>query len=1269
MDSNSFKQNKWVRRAAWLVGSWLVLWMLSWALVPPLLKHQLQKMASEELGRTVTVGQIDFKPWTLELALTDLSVAHASDPSPQLKVNRIYVNAELQSILRLAPVIDAFQIDGLSVKLAHLGNGNYDVDDMLARLSRPSERPASGPPQFAVFNIAVNGGTLDFRDDAVGKTHEMRDLSLAIPFLSNFDAQRDVKTSPRLAFTLNGSRFDSAAESTPFAQSSRTDASVRFSGLDLKPYLGYLPSGLPIRLQEAKVDADVKVSFEQKGKTALKVGGVVAVTGVKAADSHGQDLFSVESFKVVLDDVRPLEQSVKLGDIELSNPRINIVRDKGGLFNFLASASRSVPAITTEKIAKESTATGTSGTNNEKKSAWKLEVAKIAVQGGSVNFDDESTTPKAQLALNGVAVQALAIGWPFQQPMQIEGAASLSGKGATESGAAFSFKGTATDQAANADLTVKEVPLALASPYLAQFLKPGLTGALSAQAVVTWKDSKPSGGKADGQAGVQMLVKQLSLDNLALAASGPHSVPLASLKRLEVADTQIDLQQQTIAVGKLKLTQPIAHIERDQDKHWMYEAWLKPQAPAGKDSGKPWTLSLADMALEGGAVQFMDKVPAEPVAFEVSAIKVQVKKFALDAKTPFPLTVSARIRSAQGEPGQLDYTGNLGLSPLAAQGRVVATQIPVHLFEPYFANAVNVKLLRADAGFKGDVSFSQANAAGPHIKLNGDVVLEEFKANSLVGASAKSGGSASQDQEELLAWKALGLRGLDVSLAPGSAPRISVRETALTDFFARITINPKGQINLQNLGKPEEAPAVATNSVANNSTPSGTSGSKLPESPALVAAALPSASTSPVDPLAPVINVGPISLVNGRVFFSDYFVKPNYSANLSELTGKLGAFSSNPGASTVQMADLELRGRAEGTASLEILGKLNPLAKPLALDIKAKVRDLELPPLSPYSVKYAGYGIERGKLSVDVAYLVKPDGQLEASNNIILNQLTFGEKVEGAENSLPVKLAVALLSDRNGVIDINLPVSGSLNDPQFRLGPIIFKVIVNLIVKAITAPFSLLASAFGGGGNELSMVGFDPGSSLLSAQATAGLDKVAKALADRPALKLTVVGTARLEVEREAYKRARLDAMMAAEKRRVAVAAGSNANAGATVTVSAAERTALLKEVYKRADITKPRNLVGMAKDIPQADMEALLLASIKVNDEVMHELAVQRGVAVKDYLATKQLPPERLFMGAVKSGNVGPNEKAVADTKGDGAKDTPEATWTPRAELNLATN
>ncbi|MFM2274354.1 MAG: hypothetical protein RL211_226 [Pseudomonadota bacterium] len=1239
------------------MGCLITVWLGAWLAVPPLLKSQLQVLMGEKLGRKVTVGAVDFKPWSMELTLSDLTVATQDGNSSQFALKRLYINAEIQSIVRLAPVVDAITLDAPVVKLTHLGNGHYDIDDVLARFGRGPAGSLSDagekPLKFALFNLSLRGGSLDFVDRLVNKTHELRDLNLNIPFLSNLDSRREVTTEPELTFKFNGSVFDSTAQATPFAQTHKTDATVKLTGFDLKPYLGYIPAGMPVKPVAAVLNADLKVAFEQTSKPSVKLSGRVDLLGVSANDAQGRSLAAFDALNIVLADVRPLEQVVSISQMELKRPVVDVRRDKVGQLNLqqLAGSPQTTTSVDTAKAPV---------------SLWTVDVARVILREGAVNWSDDSLALPARLALQGISIDASAIALPFAQPLQFSGSTrivSLRDTRVTPGSApmpsfkrsialvpdqtdasTLSFRGAATDQMVTAIASVDGLSLGIAAPYLAGFLKPVLGGSLNAELSINWRASD-----------VLLDVKQLSLNNLALESKDGRpklaaykSASLASIKKLEMSEATIDLGKRSVSMGRLAINQPKVAVSRGEDRRWMFESWMtgndgkgaaRDVESAARD--KPWVVLISDIFLDGGALTFDDKATSgKPVSFDVSALKLQMKNVTPEGKKPSPLSVSARIKAAQGEPGQVDYKGTLGWAPVAAQGSLLLKQLPVHVFEPYFGDALNIELLRADASFKGDVRFL-STALGATAKISGDVLLEEFRANTIestVQAGAASvpvavvqaaAGPRAGDlriTEELLNWKALSLRGLDVVLAPGTATTVDVKETALTDFFARLIINETGRINLQDLVKSSEPAAGAVPPVA----------------PAVAASA------PQIAGLAPVINIGPVSLISGKVFFSDRFVKPNYSANLSELTGKLSAFSSVAVQGAPQLADLELRGRAEGTASLEILGKLNPLAKPLALDIKGKVRDLELPPLSPYSVKYAGHGIERGKLGVDVGYLVQPDGMLTASNNIILNQLTFGEKVEGAPNSLPVKLAVALLADRNGVIDINLPISGSLNDPQFSLGPIIFKVIVNLIVKAITSPFSLLASAFGGGGDELSMVGFAPGSAVLTPAAQAGLDKVAKALGDRPALKMTVVGASSLELERDGYKRERLKSLLLAEKRRAAVVTGQNA--AAVAAVGDAEAPALLKEVYKRADIPKPRNLIGIAKDIPPAEMEALLLAGINVTQDVMRELAVQRGVVVKDYLATKQLPVERLFLGAAKP--------VAADGK-----------WTPRADLSLATN
>lgn len=1294
----------WRRRAAWALGALLLVWALAYAAVPTLLKSQLEKIASEKLGRRVTVGAVDFKPWSLELTLRDLAIAKAGagaapQGNPQLSIKRIYIDAELESLLRLAPVADAVQVDEPVAFLTHKGEGRYDIDDILERLKAPADQPAGDPPRFAVYNIMVSGGRVDFSDQSVGKTHELRELNLSVPFLSNLKSQREIKTSPHLAFKLNGSSFDTAAEGTPFAQTHKTDATLTLRGLDLNPYLAYWPASLPFKLQSAVLHADAKIAFEQTPATVVRISGTVTAekvrlqaagqapvtvpapaAGRKPAGKRGDtppaarpDLLAFERLQVTMADVRPLEQFVKLTAVELSAPALSVVRDRAGRLNLLppaADAAKSEANTQGSAKAPAGAASGPAGpgasTRAPASTPWKVQVARVAVRAGSVNWLDETLASPADIRLSGLVLNATAIAMPFSAgtPLQFDGSVGLEPPAApvpvsSKTGARaaapqapavpalLSFKGSATDQAAELTARVAAWPLGMAAKYVGQFLLPALNGQLDAELGVSWQAA--SGDKPQL---LRLTAPQIAVSEVQLAQG---KVSLVSVKRVDLAQVDIDVTGQSFKAARLQLTQPKAVVDRDSDKRWMYERWMaspgtatRPPSPppptdaATRASAPSWAVAINDVQLEGGAMSFSDKAGAKPVVFEVSAAKAQLGGLLLDdrpasraqAAKPMPLTASLRLATGRFEPGKVDFNGSLGLAPLQAQGRLLVDRLPVQAFEPYFADTLNIELLRADASFKGRVAYRQT-PAGPQAQVTGDVSLEEFRANTLAPS------------EDLLAWKALNLRGFHVALDPAKATRVDVKETVLTDFFARVIVMPDGRINLQDLVKSKEA-AVA----GGTASPAAAPASAPAAPPKTVAADAKGAQAAAAPP--PIVSFGPISLINGKVLFSDRFVKPNYSADLSDLTGKLSAFSSvapaaPPGgaaAAAPAMADLELRGRAEGTASLEILGKLNPLAKPLALDIKGKVRDLELPPLSPYSVKYSGYGITRGKLSVDVSYLVQPDGRLTATNKVILNQLNFGEKVPGSTASLPVKLAVALLADRNGVIDIDLPISGSLNDPQFSLGPIIVKVIVNVIVKAITAPFSLLANAFGGGGEELSTVGFAAGSAELSPEARAGLDKVAKALADRPSLKLTVVGTSSVEAEREGFKRERLDALVRAEKRRTTVKEGGTTSAA--VSISPAEYPALLKEVYKRADMPKPRNLIGLAKDLPVPEMEKLLLADIKVNDDAMRELAVQRGVAVKDYLASRDLPPERLFLGAAK---------AVP----------PEAKWTPRAELNLA--
>lgn len=1281
--------NRWLRRLLGSVLAILVLWLLLWTLVPVVAKSQLEKQASEKIGRGVHVGKVEFSPWSLAITLHDLvidkaikKVANSAYPEsakaqkdlenaaqPQLEIKRIFVNASVQSLFRLAPVLDAIEVDAPVVRLTQHSLGKLDIDDVIAKLSEPKDEEPPRPVSFALYNIALRDGRVELNDESVQRKHELKDLQLSIPFISNLPSKREIKVLPHLAFDLNGSQFDTSGETTPFTDSHQTAMSLKWDKIDLTPYLGYLPSSVPVLPKSGVLDTDLQIRFEEKEQPVVSISGKLALSGVELQDRRNAPLLSFEALEVQLKNVQPLQHQIALEAVRWVKPEVHASRNAQGVINWLG-LSAPVAAAEPAADARQETAGKAEKKNEKPDNPLTVNVQQFAIDSGAVHWQDLATgAAPAALTLAPLSVQVKNIAWPMSEPLNLTASTWLhiGEQARAEDAAKLVVDGEATVKAGKLNLKLEQLPLQWAQPYIEAHFKPQLSAMLNTEAQISWSEG-----------GAVAQIAELTADKLQLQ---DKQAPV-SVEQIKVTGVQVDLAAQQVQVESIAVQKPQLAALRDAQGHWMYERWLpaatdaKPTKKGGKaEQGKPWAVKLASIAVDGGAVQFRDASPvqgqdAQPVQLDVSALRLRLGAFEpLSAKAvPTPLELSAQlVANRRVQAGNLQFKGQFGLAPVSVQGQLQARAVPLHALEPYFGHKLNVDLVRADGNFRGKLNYL-AHAKGPQVSVSGDVELNDLRVRSALAApvqeevgkpsTAKGALTAVLNDstadrakalaartglglgDDLLAWKTLAVRGLDLSLQPAQPLRVNVRETALSDFFARVIVQRNGRINLQDIVKTEKSEqSVAQNEQANAQVAAG----EKPEVKQAVTERAKPADSGP----APIIKVGPIVLTGGKVQFSDYFIQPNYSADLSELTGRLSAFSSEApaGQAEPQMADLEIKGRAQGTAMLDIGGKINPLAKPLALDVRAQMNDLELSPLSPYSIKYAGYGIERGKLYMDVNYKVQPDGQLTASNKLVLRQLTFGDKVEGAPASLPVKLAVALLSDRNGVIDLDVPLSGSLNDPQFRLAPIIFKVIGNIIMKAVTAPFALLSGAFSGG-DESGAVNFAPGSAQLDARAKEQLGKIVKALTDRPALKMTVVGESREAEDQEAWKSVELDRLLLAQKRRNAIREGKSGDE--VVEISDAERPALLKAVYGRADIKKPRNMVGMAKDLPADQMKALLVASIKVPEDAMRELALARGVAVRDYLATQKLPLDRLFLGAPKL-------------------DVQDKGWSPRAQLSLS--
>jgi len=694
------------------------------------------------------------------------------------------------------------------------------------------------------------------------------------------------------------------------------------------------------------------------------------------------------------------------------------------------------------------------------------------------------------------------------------------------------------------------------------------------------------------------------------------SKPFGTITRRDGGEVDIITALEGLGAAKPAAKQPARIKEQATDKATpLADAKKTPAAksPVAKTpdakSQAAWTWSVGKVAIAEGSLRYTDTT----LGAKVRPLDVKALALTLDglssAGSPATLAFTAQIN----ERGAITLGGAVRHAPaIKAELDLDMAHVDLVALQGLVETGVNAVLTRGEVSAKGKILADGQKPDAFAASFKGDVSLVDFSVLDKVNSA------------DLLRWRSLKLTGLDA----GSAPlRAGMDEIAISNFFVRALLTSEGRLNLNDVLKSEQDHEAAAQAKA---TESKSAAPKPEDAPKTQQAAAPTPQTAPRQTApgpAPEIRIGRIVLKNGNINFTDRFIKPHYTANLTDLSGQIGGLKAGT------MTDVVIRGKVDRTGPLDISGKLDPLGPVLNLDIRAKATGIEMAGLSPYSGRYVGYAIEKGKLSVDVHYTVEAN-KLKAENKIFLDQLTFGKKVDhpGAMN-VPVNLLVALLSNSRGEIDIDLPIEGSLDDPQFSVGGIIVKVLWNIITKAVTSPFSLLASLFSGG-EDLSHVAFEPGRTTLTPEAEKHLEGLAKALQDRPGLKLELAGSADPAVEEEGLKRARLEYRVKAQKATELARQGKASGNVAEITLTDEEYARYLERVYKASDVKKPRNFIGIAKTLPVEQMEALLLASAPLGAGGMERLARDRGVAVQEWLVEKGgIDQGRVFLLAPRVG------------------------------------
>jgi hypothetical protein len=658
-------------------------------------------------------------------------------------------------------------------------------------------------------------------------------------------------------------------------------------------------------------------------------------------------------------------------------------------------------------------------------------------------------------------------------------------------------------------------------------------------------------------------------------ATGAGDMPWVTLPQLTISNTQVSLRERSVKMQQVQLSKPQLLAWTDANYKLNLLQLLGPDEP----SSTPWHTQVDDISVNEATVQYEDRAVTPVAQFKLSPAQLQLQHFSSAPDTSITLNTNLRINDG----ADFNASGTVNLDTLSSQLKIKLANFSLADVQSYAAASTDMLISSGQLNAEGDAYYKgTANNKNPSIKFNGSVDVTNL---------------STQDKAEgkdFIKWQSLKLQGMQYSMAPDA---LIIDHIIAHQPYGRVIIDRDGMTNIQHVLRIKPA-AVDKNAEA-NAKPAAKVGSK---------------SSAPIMK----IRIAKTLIENGEADFTDNTVQPIFSTGMQRLNGSIIGLSS----AMDSRAKITLHGSVDNRAPVSISGEANFLAAETFSDVSMKIRNMELTTFNPYSGKFAGYSIAKGKLATEIRYQIV-NRNLDAQHHIVIDQLEFGAATDSKDAvPLPIKLAAALLKDRNGVIDLNLPVGGSIDDPNFKIGPIIWKACVGLLTKIVTAPFSALGSLFGGSSEELAYVDFAPGSAVLSAAAVDKLGKLAHALVERPQLKLNVPLTVVSDVDAAAMNEA-------------AYASALQSALPNAATATPAQRLTALTSLYQRTANTAAA--FPPVSD-PKADVTAAHLAYLEsiikplfaISTADRDALTRARADAVQTALLTNtEVSPERIYLTA----------------------------------------
>lgn len=1165
--------------------SLLVIYTLfGFVILPFILKSKVIDAVAAQTNAKLLIEEARFNPFSFELEISGATLKDLNEKE-LASFGSLNINLEPHSLLKSALHIKSVTVQNPQFFIVYNKERRFNFSMLLKDKSVDENVSKENDklPRVIVDSVRISGGKIDYQDFTNKNKFEFAIDEIDFK-LSNIDTNDFNSSDATLRFNSalgDGGSVDFRSRVVGF-EPFIVEGSLKFESTKLYTQWKYMQDKLGIEVADGRVSfaADYHVNIDDLNSTAIKNMNLTLNNLRIKPKKENSDILNLKSLSVSDVTVKPMLRDVHVKNISLSSLDAKVKRDADGEIDWVGYLKNKEEALTDKKAEK-----------TEKKSApWSVAVDNIALKKIGVNLEDGNVTPVVNSRLNELNIDIKNLTLLGEKPFSYNLNLTLNDKFKCSSNGSVKHK----ELEIKTNLECKEFDIMHYKPYIDQIAQKELkTYNLSLKSAIAGFDANVTLRDENSQINTLVSNANFTLDNFALNRKDSDE-KLAGFRSFEVKGLGLNTKTKDVTVEKVALNDLDVGAKREKNKTINFSGLIEAKesnvtkisaSDLQKDEVKkePYRVKLKSFDINSAKVTFDDKGIEKETVTVIDEIDLKVKD--IDSKENSTLKYALGMRVNNG--GFVKSNGDIKHTPLEQKGKFELNKISLKEFTPYIQEAAFLKVSDGYLSLKSKTAYKKKDEKHD-VVVNGSLKVEEFFLHD------------SRDESTIASFIKADVKSFNFKTLPSS---LYIDEVLLDSFYVDAMIDENKNMNLTKLLKPNEQESKKT----------------VQEKP----------QTQSPDDEKFSFKLLTLKVSKGSANFADYSLPIDFKTSIHDLNGAVYAISNNKG----EVTYVDIDGEVDEYGSTELKGSLEGSNIKSFMDINFNFKNLDLNSLSGYSAKFAGYKIDKGKLFLDLKYQIN-NSELISKNSIVIKSIELGDEIEDENiTKLPLGFAIALLEDKDGVIDIDLPIEGNVDKPDFKYGALVLKTLVNLIVKAVTSPFKFLGEMMGISGEELKSVEFESGEVAILPPQREKLDNIATILFKKPKLNLAVGGTFDKEVDLKALKSKKL-------KQKV-------------LEISNQEHptTKILEKIYAKAGGNVKALKNEVEKSVKEnmfsvAYQKELLVKCVEVqsvSSDELKELADKRAKVIQDYLvvsknidAQRLLPREAKEVGSSQNNMVG---------------------------------